>query len=176
LVDGGIVKDISETRYATLLIVEAGAEWPSWTAKLHRRAPENLVETQLAGESAEAFEERLLRRLDRLALSRVRLTAAGYVAARGPGRQASRERLCEAVLARMTGDAELVVAGGSWATTGVEGRERAALFTLWSTLSERSTTQLISIRFNDEASDSGVFRAIPVAGGTSEKLSQAASD
>lgn len=137
---------------ATLLVIESGAEWPTWSRSFGERASLNLVETEMVGETPEEFAARVLARLVRLRVKGVQLAAAGYAAAARSDRQASRKLILNELLRDLPRDAELVIAGGSWKTVGHGAENRAALFELWGALSERAQHRLISVRFNDEGS------------------------
>lgn len=146
----------------TLLVLERGAEWPSWGTGIRLRAPNSAVEVQTEDESTEEFESRVVQRLARMAQHNMRLVAAGYACALDDGsRHASRGRLCTRILSNLedTAGAELILAGGAWETTGEEGVQRARLIELWGELSIQVPGRLTSVRFEDPPSQSGVFRA-----------------
>jgi hypothetical protein len=146
----------------TLLVLERGAEWPSWGTGIRLRASNSAVEVQTEHETTEEFELRVEKRLSRMSQRSMRLVAAGYACARDDGtRQASRRRICTRILTHLEDveGAELILAGGSWETTGDEGLQRGRLIELWGELSIQVPGRLTSVRFEDPPSQSGVFRA-----------------
>lgn len=160
MVRGDIVKEPENE--ATLLIVEPGAEWPTWTSRLGRRAQLNLVETASPNESVEDLEQRVASRFARLTAEGMRLVMAAYVAAPNSSWRASRERLCRTLLGWLPREGELMLAGGTWSAESQDADERSALFELWGVLSESGARQRISLRFNDDP-DSAPGHLIPDA-------------
>lgn len=148
----------------TLLVLERGAEWPSWGTGIRLRAPNSAVEVQTETETTEEFQRRVEHRLARIAQQSQHLVAAGYACALDDGgRQISRKNLCTRILTALadTDGAELILAGGAWETAGDEGLQRARLIELWGELSIQVPGRLTSVRFEDPPSHSGVFRAAP---------------
>lgn len=146
----------------TLLVLERGAEWPSWGTGIRMRAPNSAVEVQADEESTEEFARRVEARLDGMVKSGMRLRAAGYACSvMGTGRRDVRRRICARLLEQLDAHegAEVILAGGAWETSGEEGAERSSLIQLWSELSHRQPGRMMSIRFEDPPTESGVFRA-----------------
>lgn len=176
-----VLDDQEET--ISFLVLERGAEWPSWGTGIRMRAENAAVEVQMDSETTEEFEKRVFARLAHMAKKRMRLVAAGYACAlisqttdeaSATRRQQSRKAICASILTQLaeTGGAELILAGGSWEITGDEGRQRSELIELWSDLSVQVPGRLTSVRFEDPPSESGVFRAAqklePLPGGESD--------
>lgn len=145
---------------ATLLIVEPGAEWPTWTHRLGARAHLNLVETASPDESADELDKRIAARCARLTSEGMRLVMAAYVAAPNSTWRRSRERLCQTLLGWLPRDGELMLAGGTWPPGSEQAEERSALLELWGKLSESGAKQRMSLRFNDDP-DSTPMNLIP---------------
>lgn len=148
-----------------LLVLERGAEWPSWGTGIRSRAMNSAVEVQMDSETIEQFQARVEARLARIARKSMRLVAAGYACALdGGGRRHSRKALCTRILTSLAEEegAELILAGGAWETTGPEGRARGELIELWGELSIQVPGRLTSVRFEDPPSQTGVFRAVEV--------------
>jgi hypothetical protein len=143
------------------------------------RAPNAIVEVQMEGESAAVFEGRVLERIRRTREHGDVVIAAGYACGLSDGsRDASRLRLGaelveviqrlpeehpsrargEAGGTQEAGEAELIVAGGAWEFTGADALERDRLLELWSKLSASSPGKVVSVRFEEQPFDSGVFR------------------
>ncbi len=150
------------TQDISLLILEQGAEWPSWATGMRMRAINSAVEAQLDDEPIEDFQQRVFARLAEIEKQRMRLRAAGYACAVRPAtRWSARREMCERLLSQLDldGSSELVLAGGSWETTGSDGQQRSRLIQLWSELSALHTGRVVSIRFEDSVQESGVFHA-----------------
>jgi hypothetical protein len=155
-----------DTQYAedsiTLLVLERGAEWPSWGTGIRLRAPNSAVEVQTETETTEEFRKRVEHRLSRIAQQSQHLVAAGYACALDDtGRQRPRRTICTRILTSLADleGAELILAGGAWETTGTDGVQRGRLIELWGDLSIQVPGRLMSVRFEDPPSESGVFRA-----------------
>lgn len=164
-----------------LLVLERGAEWPSWGTGIRMRAENSAVEVQMDSETTEEFEQRVLARLDLIEKKGLRIVAAGYACALIPSdesgaassvpavpssgamRRQSRKTICMRILNQFADKdgTELILAGGSWEITGDEGRQRSQLIELWGELSIGAPGRLMSVRFEDPPSESGVFRAAP---------------
>lgn len=71
----------------------------------------------------------------------------------------ARREICDLFLTHLASDSssELIVSGGAWEAVGKEGDERRRVMELWTRLSERSPGPLVSVRFESDPSDSGVF-------------------
>jgi hypothetical protein len=146
----------------TLLVLERGADWPSWGTGIRMRAPNSAVEVQMDSESNEEFRLRVEARLARIAQKSMRLRAAGYACAvDSDDRQQARKSVCTRILTSLADEegAELILAGGAWETSGLEGKRRSELIELWGELSIQVPGRLTSVRFEDPPSESGVFRA-----------------
>lgn len=149
-----------DTEGITLLVLEKGAEWPSWALDLRARAKDSAVELQAYEETSFQFHRRVAARLASIAERGVRLEATGYVCALGSlGRMRARREICDLLLASISPGptSELIVAGGSWDSAGLAGDDRLRLIELWGTLCEASPGPLVSVRFEDPPGESGVF-------------------
>jgi hypothetical protein len=140
---------MTDVELVTLVVVESGAEWPTWAAHVNRAAPTNLVETEVLGETEAEFRARVLGRLSRLHDRGTKLAAAAYVAAPSPRRRELRAQISESILEQMVPGAEFLLAGGYPTPPVGPHPGRAELLELWQKLSERGAPQLISLRFND---------------------------
>ncbi len=146
-----------------MMVLERGVEWPSWGTAIRLRADHSIVEVQTDTETTETFCARVLARIEKLRLEGHALKAAGYACAlMGEDRWQVRRELCLALIENLGPEeaSELIVAGGAWKITGVEGRERSRLIELWSQVSQSAPGRLVSVRFEDPATESGVFRAV----------------
>ncbi len=146
----------------TLLVLERGADWPSWGTGIRLRAGNSAVEVQANGESDSAFHDRVLSRIERIVAEGMNLRAAGYACSlAGAARRESRREICSRLLSVFDpGEgSEVILAGGAWETSGKEGAERSGLIQLWSEISDQSPGRVMTIRFEDPPTESGVFRA-----------------
>jgi len=150
------------SRTISLLILERGAEWPSWGAELRARSANSAVEVQNEHETMADFHARVHERLVRIRRDGMSVQSAGIACSLLPSNARSlRAELCVRLSDEMKSQegAELIIAGGSWETTGLEGFERTRLIELWSELSHRTGGCMVSVRFEDPPYESGVFRA-----------------
>lgn len=161
-------EDASET--IALLVLERGAEWPSWATGVRMRATNSAVEVQMDTETTAEFQKRVEARLAHIVGHGMRLVSAGFACALIPADRGSaieeelrrfRKEVCTRILTHLADDpgAELILAGGSWDVAGAEGRQRTQLIELWGELSIQVPGRLMSVRFEDPPSESGVFRA-----------------
>lgn len=147
----------------TLLVLERGASWPSWAERLRSRAHHSIVEVQTEGESMEQFVERCSARTHRLTERGQRVVAAGYVCAPGCEPQGDganvaplRAVLCSTLLKALAEgpDPELIV-GAEALETGP--KQRSELLVLWSQLSLARPRTTVSVNFEEDREQSGVF-------------------
>lgn len=140
---------MTDEELVTLLVVETGAPWPEWAGRLGAGASTNLVETEVLGETEAEFESRVMVRLMRLRERHNLLARAGYVPSPESPRRGFRERVCAALLEHMDAEGELILAGGNWPQGSPKSSDSAEMFELWQRLSERGSTQLVSLRFSE---------------------------
>lgn len=145
-----------------MMVLERGVEWPSWGTAVRLRADHSIVEVQTDTETIEEFCARVLTRIEKLKLEGKSLSSAGYACAlSGADRWEVRRVLCLALAEGLLSEegAELIVAGGAWRITGVEGMQRSRLIELWGEISQQAPGRLVSVRFEDPPTESGVYRA-----------------
>jgi len=144
----------------TLLVLERGAPWPSWAERLRSRAHHSIVEVQTAGELMEQFVERCSARAHRLSERGERVVAAGYVcaaaSAESPAVAPLRAELCSTLLKLLADgpDPELMV-GADALESGP--KQRSELLALWSQLSLARPRTTVSVLFEEDREQSGVF-------------------
>src|SRR5690606_39895662 len=131
-----VLQDDSDHKWGetiALLVLELGADWPSWGTGIRMRAANSAVEVQMDSETSEEFQARVEARLTNIAKKSMRLVAAGYACSLdGHGRRQARKSLCTRILtslAEMEG-ADLIVAGCAWGSAGSDGRQLVALIAL----------------------------------------------
>lgn len=144
----------------SLLIVESGATWPSWTAELRDRADSLKVEQQAPGESDEQFVQRMATLLSSAQQSGQILETACYVCSLHASRV--RDELLKMLAASLQDCAsgELILAAGAWRLAGREGKARQKLLALWSELSMGAGARTVSLRF-ESGGASGDLPAAP---------------
>jgi len=145
----------------SIVVLEAGAAWPPWLVEYQRLAPNAVVIAQALSEPSEAFEARVLHRIEEAAHSDwLRVRVGVIVSADEPGecRASLREGVARALLKAMgtAQEAELVLAGD-----GEEvGASRHELFALAGRLCEELGGAHINIRVRFSSGRSGVMRSV----------------
>lgn len=148
----------------SIVVLEAGAAWPSWLAEYQRLAPNSVVIAQASAESAESFQARVL---SRVAEARSRSDAAHVrigvlVAAHDPEQKRVELRrrvarsLVEAMASASNLDRELVLAGDS----DELNQSRHELFALAGTLCDELRGKRINVRVRFTSAQSGVMRTV----------------
>lgn len=148
----------------TLLVLERGAPWPRWTEHLRSRAHHSIVEVQSEGEQMEQFAARCSARAMRLAERGQRMVAAGYVCGpsylnepgAGPAVGTLRAQLCATLLQVLADgpDPELIIGADVLET---ELGQRMEMLALWSHLSLARPRTTVSVHFEEDREQSGVF-------------------
>jgi hypothetical protein len=146
----------------SIVVLEAGAAWPSWLTEYQRLAPNSVVIAQASAESAEAFQARVLHRLAEATAhnpaSQVRVGV--IVAADDPEqkRVALRQNVAQALLKAMgkVVEGELVLAGDS----DELNQSRHELFALAGELCKELGGRRINVRVRFTSAKSGVMRSI----------------
>ncbi len=147
----------------SIVVLEAGAAWPSWLTDYQRLAPNAVVIAQAASEAMPVFRARVLHRIAEAANTNgARVRVGVIVAADHPHQQRPllRESIARALLAVMgkSHEAELVLAGNS---DELEA-SRHELFALAGVLCEELSGTHINVRVRFSCGrlrPSGVMRA-----------------
>ena len=146
----------------SIVVLEAGAAWPSWLTEYQRLAPNAVVIAQAAAESADSFETRVLHRVAEAAsgANGPRVRVGVIVSADSPTQErvALRQNVARGLLKAMgtVREAELVLAGDSEELEG----SRHQLFALAGTLCEELGGTLVNVRVRFSNGKSGVMRAV----------------
>lgn len=145
----------------SIVVLEAGAGWPTWLADYQRLAPNAVVIAQASAETSDVFESRVLHRIAEAASAKwLRVRVGVIVSADRPGhdRGALRRSVARALLKAMgtSQEAELVLAG--------DGEEldasRHELFELAGSLCEELGGALVNVRVRFTSARSGVMRSV----------------
>jgi hypothetical protein len=153
----------------SIVVLEAGATWPSWLGEYQRLAPNAVVIAQAFAEPSEVFEARVLHRIEEAsheAWLRVRVGVIVVADQPDHDRTAHREPIARALLKAMgtTQEAELVLAGGEDQETSRHG-----LLALAGSLCEELGGAHINVRVRF-AGTSGVIPAVPLPVSELERL------
>lgn len=145
----------------SIVVLEAGAAWPSWLAEYQRLAPNSVVIAQASAEPAQAFELRVLHRVAEVkARAETRRVCIGVlVAAHQPEEQRAvmRQNVARALVAAMNGlEGDLVLAGDS----DELNQSRHELFALAGALCDEVRGQRINVRVRFTSAQSGVMRTV----------------
>lgn len=145
----------------SIVVLEAGAAWPSWLAEYQRLAPNSVVIAQAAAEPADVFELRVRSRVAEVkSRAETRRVCIGVlVAAHQPAeaRAAMRKRVARALVEAMHGEeGDLVLAGDS----DELNQSRHELFALAGALCDEVRGQHINVRVRFTSAQSGVMRTV----------------
>jgi hypothetical protein len=145
----------------SIVVLEAGAAWPSWLTEYQRLAPNAVVIAQASTESSEVFQARVLHRIEEVAHTDAAWVRVGViVSADQPGQQrlALRQNVARALLKAMgtSQEAELVLAGDSEEL----GASRHELFALAGALCEELAGARVNVRVRFSNGRSGVMRSV----------------
>lgn len=145
----------------SIVVLEAGAAWPSWLAEYQRLAPNSVVIAQASAEPADVFEVRVLHRLAeakaRGESARLRIGVIVASQQSSEPRAALRRNVARALADAMSGqEGELVLAGDS----DELNQSRHEVFALAGTLCDELRGQRINVRVRFTAAQSGVMRTV----------------
>jgi hypothetical protein len=144
----------------SIVVLEAGAAWPSWLTEYQRLAPNAVVIAQATAESVEIFEARVVHRIEEAIHHHARVRVGAIVSADSPDqdRLPLRQRVARALLKAMRDvqEAELVLAGDSEELEG----SRHEMFALAGTLCEELGGSHVNVRVRFSHSRSGVMRSV----------------
>lgn len=156
----GAIEMVAVEDPASLIVIEAGARWPSWVADRQRAAPNSFVEVQTGSEPPQHFAQRVSSRVVGLSADRKALRLA-VIATNGgtdPEASAARSMIARALLRAMarSGGGELVLSAES------TDDARHELFALAGALCEglKGSQISVSVRFSDRRSSSGTMPKI----------------
>jgi len=148
--------DKDQDSRSSIVIIEAGAGWPSWIAEYQRRAPNATVVAQTASEGHAEFRARVLHRLDELGRG-PNLLSVGVVLCAETAREearVARESVCRSLAAAL-GDGDLVLA----ATDDAEPFKQE-LFALAGRLCEGPNVSRVNVRVRFSSSESGTMPSV----------------
>jgi len=155
----------------SIVVLEAGAAWPSWLTEYQRLAPNAVVIAQARTESAESFQARVLHRVaEATTSSGARVRVGVIVSADSPDqdRLHLRQNVARGLLKSMPAghEAELVLAGDSEELEA----SRQGLFELAGTLCEELGGTRVNVRVRFSNSKSGVMRSVSPSTPDTESL------
>lgn len=147
----------------SIVVLEAGAAWPSWLTEYQRLAPNAVVIAQAASESAVAFQARVLHRVVEAVASNgqhARVRVGVIVSADSPAQErvVLRQNVARGLLKAMgtAHEAELVLGGDNEELEA----SRQQLFELAGTLCGELGGTLVNVRVRFSSSKSGVMRSV----------------
>jgi hypothetical protein len=145
----------------SIVVLEAGAAWPSWLSEYQRLAPNSVVIAQASAETPEVFQVRVLHRVSeaKARAEGTRICIGVIVAAHHPEqpRAVMRQTVARALVDAMTAqEGDLILAGD-----GDElSQSRHELFALAGTLCDEVRGQRINVRVRFTSATSGVMRTV----------------
>ena len=149
--------EAAETKTA-VVVMEAGAPWPSYSRELAGRASSAVIESQPASESVEEFASRVVERVQRLSARKCEVPIAIIAAAdrTDAAVMSARYRMARALLSVLSeqGHGELLLCVGE----RVPDEARHALLAFAGALRDgvSGSDVAVRVRFATEASKSGV--------------------
>jgi len=145
----------------SIVVLEAGATWPSWLSEYQKLAPNAVVIAQARAEAIDAFRTRVIHRITEATTSSGAEVRVGVIVTAGSLEEARfmfRESVARAILEVMgsSTEAELVLAG-----EGHDGDPaRQELFTLAGALCEQPGGTKVNVRVRFASGKSGVMRTV----------------
>lgn len=149
--------DQKDTR-SSVVIIEAGAGWPTWITDYQRRAPNAAVVAQSATDPLDAFRERVVRRVGELAMQHHSLHVGILVCGDGqdPERTAVRREICRAIVNALDSKGDFVLA----ANEDCDERFKHELLDLVGELAEERAGSHINIRVRFSTGRSGTMPSV----------------
>lgn len=142
---------------SSIVIIEAGAGWPSWITDYQRIAPNAAVVAQSANEDPEAFRTRVLHRVDELARRPGKLSVGVVLCVENATAEqhVTREIVSRALASALSSTGDLVLAA-------IEGREsfKHELFALAGELCENDSGKRVNVRVRFATSESGTMPSV----------------
>jgi hypothetical protein len=143
----------------SVVVLEEGAEYPSWIAEYQRRAPNCVVIAHMNGESMEDLASRVVRRLPELN-GELRVGIVACAPTVDEVHLALREQLCRTLLVSLNprGGGEVVLAAS---LSGSDGSKHA-IFELAGSLCERlrGSNRVVRVRFSSGRAESGLLPSV----------------
>lgn len=144
----------------SIVVLEAGAAWPSWLTEYQRLAPNAVVIAQATAEPAEVFEARVLHRVAEAAQSTTSSVRIGVIVAVDhpeQRRMALRQNVARGLVEAMgEQEGELVLAGDSDELS----QSRHELFALAGTLCDELRGRRVNVRVRFSTAKSGVMPVV----------------
>jgi hypothetical protein len=149
--------DQKDTR-SSVVIIEAGAGWPTWITEYQRRAPNAAVVAQAATDPVDAFRERVVRRVGEIAMQYKSLHVGILVCGDGhePQRSSVRREICHAIVNALDSKGDFVLA----ANEDCDERFKHELMELVGELAEERAGSHINIRVRFSTGKSGTMPSV----------------
>jgi len=143
---------------SSVVIIEAGAGWPTWISDYQRRAPHAAVVAQAATDPVDVFRERVVKRVGELALQQQPLHVGILVCGddQEPARSAVRREICRAVVNSLDPTGDLVLA----ANEDCEERFKHELLALAGELCEERAGSRVNVRVRFSTGKSGTMPSV----------------
>jgi hypothetical protein len=149
--------DQKDTR-SSVVIIEAGAGWPTWITEYQRRAPNAAVVAQAATDPLDAFRERVVRRVGEIAMQHHAVHIGIVVCGddRDPARRAVRWEICRAIVNALDSKGDVVLA----ASEDCDARLKHELMELAGELAEERAGSHINVRVRFSTGKSGTMPSV----------------
>jgi hypothetical protein len=159
--------DQKDTR-SSVVIIEAGAGWPTWITDYQRRAPNAAVVAQSATDPIDAFRQRVVRRVAEVATQQQSLHVGILVCGEGqePERVAVRREICRTIVNALDSKGDFVLA----ANEDCDERFKHELLDLVGELAEERAGSHINVRVRFSTGKSGTMPSVvPAAAVANER-------
>jgi hypothetical protein len=149
--------DQKETR-SSVVIIEAGAGWPTWITEYQRRAPNAAVVAQSATDPVDSFRERVVRRVGEIAMQHQGVHVGIYVCGeeQEPAQRAVRREICRAVVNALDSKGDFVLA----ANEDCEHGFKHELMELVGELAEERAGSHVNVRLRFSTGKSGTMPSV----------------
>lgn len=143
---------------SSVVIIEAGAGWPSWITEYQRRAPNAAVVAQSATDPLDAFRERVVRRVGELVIQHKALHVGILVCgeAQEAERSAVRRQIGRAIVNALDTTGDFVLA----ANEDCDERFKHELLSLAGELCEERAGTHINVRVRFSTGKSGTMPSV----------------
>jgi hypothetical protein len=149
--------DQKDTR-SSVVIIEAGAGWPTWISEYQRRAPQAAVVAQAASDPVDVFRERVVQRVNEIAVQHQALHVGILVCGDGqePERTRVRREICSAIVNALDSSGDFVLA----ANEDCDERFKHELLSLAGELCEERAGTRVNVRVRFSTGRSGTMPSV----------------
>ena len=143
---------------SSVVIIEAGAGWPTWISEYQRRAPHAAVVAQAASDPIDVFRERVVQRIGEIAAKHQALHVGILVCGDGqePEQSAVRREICRTIVNVLDSKGDFVLA----ANEDCDERFKHELLSLAGELCEEGAGTHVNVRVRFSTGKSGTMPSV----------------